>query len=77
MEIEKRTVRNEELRKEEVMAEGKIRLFFQQGSGPDDVFDFGEHQGRTCRGVCLKGPSYCEWALRHQQCGNRSVSSSS
>ena len=50
------------------MGEGKIRLFFQQESGPDDVFDFGEHQGS--RGVCLRGPSCCEWAVRHQQCGN-------
>ena len=32
------------MRKKEVLGEGKIRLFFQQESRPDDVFDFGEHQ---------------------------------
>ena len=47
----------EEMRKEEVMGEGKIRLFFRQESGPDDVFHFREHQGRTCRGVRLKAPA--------------------
>ena len=52
-----RTERNEEMRKEEVMGEGKIKQFFQQESGSDDAFDFGEHQRRTCRGVCLKAPA--------------------
>ena len=54
--MEIRNEDREEMRKEEVMGEGKIRLFFQQGSGPDDVFDFGEHQGSTCRGSVLEGP---------------------
>ena len=46
--VDKRMERNDEMKRKEVMGEGERRRVFQDGIGPDDVFNFGKHQGRTC-----------------------------
>ena len=63
--IEKRV---EEERKAELMKEGVRRMYFQEGGGPDCVFNFGKYEGKIFAAVYLKDQSYVEWAVKQDRC---------
>ena len=58
--------KNEE-KKKEVMEDGRRRRVLQEGSGPDDVFDFGKHHGKTFRVVCFSDLGNCDWTVRQDR----------
>ena len=58
--------KNEE-KKKEVMEDGRGRRVLQEGSGPDDVFDFGKHHGKTFQVVCFSDPGNCDWTVRQDR----------
>ena len=64
----KRVEQNERKRKTELMKEGVRRMFFQEGRGPDGVFNFGKYEGQTFAAVYLKDQSYAEWAVKQDKC---------
>ena len=64
--LEKRMERNEEMNRERAISDGRKRGMFQEGSGPDDKFDFGKHQGWTFREMYLLDDNYCEWTVRQE-----------
>ena len=50
------------------MKEGVRRMYFQEGGGPDCVFNFGKYEGQTFAAVYLKDQSYVEWAVKQDKC---------
>ena len=66
--VAKRVEQNERKRKTELMKEGVRRMFFQEGRGPDGVFNFGKYEGQTFAAVYLKDESNAEWAVKQYKC---------
>ena len=66
--VAKRVEQDERKRKTELMKEGVRRMFFQEGRGPDGVFNFEKYEGQTFAAVYLKDESNAEWAVKQYKC---------
>ena len=65
--VEERMEEHEEVKHEETMGDGRRRGVFQEGSGPDEEFDLGKHQGKTFKEVYLIDPGCCDRTVRQDQ----------
>ena len=66
--MEKRVEEKERTRKAEMMKEGVWRMYFQEGGGPNCVFNFGKCERQTFAAVYFKDQSYVEWAVKQDKC---------
>ena len=61
--VEERRFEKERQRKVKLIKEGIRRKFFQQGSGPNDILNFGMYEGWRFGDVYICHPTYGEWAV--------------
>ena len=61
--VDERRFEKERQRKVRLIKEGIRRKFFQQGSGPSDILNFGMYEGWRFGDVCICQPAYGEWAV--------------
>ena len=61
--VEERRFEKERQRKVRLIKEGIKRKFFQQGSGPNDILNFGMYEGWRFGDVYICHPTYGEWAV--------------
>ena len=61
--VEERRFEKERQRKVKLIKEGIKRKFFQQGSGPNDILNFGMYEGWRFGDVYICHPTYGEWAV--------------
>ena len=78
--VEERTFEKERKKKVRLTKEGIRRKFFQQGSGPVDILNFGMYEGWRFGDVYICHLPHGEWAVDQAKPKNvevKSVSSSS
>ena len=61
--VDERRFEKERQRKVRLIKEGIRRKFFQQGSGPNDILNFGMYEGWRFGDVYICHPTYGEWAV--------------
>ena len=61
--VNERRFEKERQRKVRLIKEGIRRKFFQQGSGPNDILNFGMYEGWRFGDVYICHPTYGEWAV--------------
>ena len=61
--MKERRFEKERQRKVRLIKEGIRRKFFQQGSGPGDILNFGMYEGWRFGDVYICHPTYGEWAV--------------
>ena len=59
--VEERVVEKERKRKVRLIKEGIRREYFQAGSGPGDVLNFGMYEGWRFGDVYIGHPTHGEW----------------
>ena len=65
--VEERRFEKERQRKVKLIKEGIKRKFFQQGSGPNDILNFGMYEGWRFGDVYICHPAYGEWAVEQNK----------
>ena len=63
--VEERAFEKERKKKVRLIKEGIRRKYFQQGSGPGDILNFGMYEGWRFGDVYICHPTYGEWAVDH------------
>ena len=61
--VDERRFEKERKKKVRLIKEGIRRKFFQQGSGPGDILNFGMYEGWRFGDVYICHPTYGEWAV--------------
>ena len=61
--VDERRFEKERQRKVRLIKEGIRRKYFQQGSGPNDILNFGMYEGWRFGDVYICHPTYGEWAV--------------
>ena len=65
--VDERRFEKERQRKVRLIKEGIRRKFFQQGSGPNDILNFGMYEGWRFGDVYICHPTYGEWAVEQTE----------